>query len=321
MNPESAARREFFEIHAKSYSRCFGPDPRCRGKIIKAHSIPNARELEALQEDGHVITVQLRFGKEGPRIEFRPEGRNEATTFRGLCGDHDNAIFGTFDSEEINVSDERHRFLLAYRAVVREFYMKARKAFSITEATRNVDPSDAARFEDTEAVFAWAFEDAWSFFPVKVEYDRIYLRQAFSDLRSRVVELACAPPVFAANSLFGPSEDRVDPKDPVASRRCLTVNVLPLVSGTSVVFSWLPAHQGFAERKLSGLLSLNACEARRNWIAKEVLKNCENFAMKPSHFESFRPEKRAAILSFFSDNIVGPGKDSDSLDLDVFVRG
>jgi len=63
---ESDGRREFFEIYSKSYSRCFGPEPNCRKKIIRAHSIPNARELEALQEDGHVLTVQLRFGEEGP---------------------------------------------------------------------------------------------------------------------------------------------------------------------------------------------------------------------------------------------------------------
>jgi hypothetical protein len=321
MNPESAARREFFEIYAKSYSRCFGPEPTCRGKIIKAHSIPNARELEALQEEGHVLTVQLRFGEEGPRIEFASEGRNEATTFRGLCGDHDNAIFGAFDSEEIDVSNERHRFLLAYRAVIREFYVKARKAFSIIQATSKVAPSDGGRYEDAKRVFAWAVEDVWSFFPVKVEYDRIYLRQAFADLRSEILELRCAPPVIAANSLLGPSEDRVDPKDPVASRRCLTVNVLPVGAHTSVIFSWLPAHQEFAEKKLGSLLSLDTCEARRYWVAKEVLRNCENFVLRPSHFESFRPERRAAILAFFSDNIVGPGRDIDSPDLDLFVRG
>lgn len=321
MGIESDGRREFFEIYSKSYSRCFGPEPNCRKKIIRVHSIPNARELEALQEDGHVLTVQLRFGEEGPRVEFVPEGRNDATTFRGLCGDHDNVIFGAFDSEKINLSDERHRFLLAYRAVIRELYMKARKAFLVTEATRNANPSDDARYQDVMKVFAWAFEDVWSFFPVKVEYDRIYLRGSFSELRSQIVKLECAPPVFAANSLFGPATNTVDPKDPVASRRCLTVNVLPLDSATSVVFSWLPAHQQFAEGKLSGFLSLNECEARRHWISKEVIRNCENFVMRLSHFESFRPERRAAILSFFSENIAGPGRDSDSPDLDVFVRG
>jgi len=317
----SDGRREFFEIYSKSYSRCFGPDPRCRKKIIRAHSIPNARELEALQDDGHVITLQVRFGEEGPQVKFAPEGRNDATTFRGLCGVHDNAIFGAFDSEEINLSDERHRFLLAYRAVIREFYMKARKAFVFTKATKGVTRSDGAKYEDAKRVFAWAIEDVFSFFPIKAEYDHLYLRSAFSGLRSEVVTLGCAPPVFAASSLFGPTSDVVVPKDPVASRRCLTVNVLPLDSATSVVFSWLPAHQEFADRKLRSLRSLADCEARRHWISKEVIKNCENFVMKPSHFESFRPERRSEILSFFTENIVAPVRDSDSPDLDVFIRG
>ncbi len=321
MSSVSDGRREFFETYAKSYSRCFGPDPKCRGKIIRAHSIPNARELEALQENGHVLTLQLRFGEEGPRAEFVPEGRNDATTFRGLCGDHDNVIFGSFDSEKINLSDERHRFLLAYRAVIREFYMKARKAFMVTEVTKNVNRADGVRYEDAKKIFTWAFEDVWSFFPVKVEYDRIYLRGGFSELRSQIVELGCAPPVFAASSLFGPATDAVDPKDPVASRRCLTVNVLPLDSATSVVFSWLPAHQEFADSKLSSLRSLADCETRRHWISREVIKNCENFVMRLSHFESFRPERRSAILSFFTENIAGPGRESDSPDLDVFVGG
>lgn len=108
--------------------------------------------------------------------------------------------------------------------------------------------------------FAWAIEDVFSFFPIKAEYDHVYLRGAFSGLRSEVVKLGCAPPVFAASSLFGPTSDVIVPKDPVASRRCLTVNVLPLDSATSAVFSWLPAHQEFADCKLSGLRSLTDCE-------------------------------------------------------------
>lgn len=270
MTGASDAKRRFFEIYARSYAKCFSPDMTCRRKVIRAHSIPNARVLEALQERGHVTAVRMRFRGGEPSPEFVSVGRNDATTFRGLCSDHDREIFGVMDAGEIDLASDRDRFLLAYRAVLKEFYEKARKAVAFTEATRDVIGPDSTLTDPAVHVFAHAIEDGWSFFAVKSEYDLLFLSGRFAEVRTEVRVLDCAPPVLAASSLFGPIADVVIPGDPVASRRCMTVNVLPHGQATALVFTWLPAHAEFADSKLKCLRSLRKCERRRYWVARSL---------------------------------------------------
>ena len=52
-------------------------------------------------------------------------GRNDAITFTGSCSEHDRRIFEPIDKSPINVQDDEHLFLLAYRSVLRELYAVA----------------------------------------------------------------------------------------------------------------------------------------------------------------------------------------------------
>lgn len=55
-------------------------------------------------------------------------GRNNATTFTGLCADHDADLFRPIDTNEIDLSSDEHLFLLSYRAVLKEAYMTRKSA-------------------------------------------------------------------------------------------------------------------------------------------------------------------------------------------------
>ena len=56
---------------------------------------------------------------------FKSVGRNDATTFTGLCSEHDRRMFEPIDKATINVLDEEHLFLFAYRSVLRELHADA----------------------------------------------------------------------------------------------------------------------------------------------------------------------------------------------------
>jgi hypothetical protein len=47
-------------------------------------------------------------------LEFESVGRNQASTFAGLCSQHDNALFKVIDSEPLNVDNDEHLRLVAF---------------------------------------------------------------------------------------------------------------------------------------------------------------------------------------------------------------
>ena len=61
-------------------------------------------------------------------VSFKLIGINNATTFSGLCSRHDNEIFRQIDSGLPNSGDPQHLFLLAYRAVLREYHVVLQNA-------------------------------------------------------------------------------------------------------------------------------------------------------------------------------------------------
>ncbi|MCK6467494.1 MAG: hypothetical protein L6Q53_04755 [Candidatus Brocadia sinica] len=86
----------------KKFYRCFWPFEECKKEAIRAHSIQNSRVLQAIEQNGHVVMLQPKINfDEGPKAEFKDVGRNKATTFTGLCGEHDNQLFKPIDDSEI----------------------------------------------------------------------------------------------------------------------------------------------------------------------------------------------------------------------------
>ena len=107
-------------IWNRAWGRCLEPRWACEEPPIRAHSIQNARILERVAEDGHVVAIVTAYHPTvPPRPSFRSVGRNKATTFAGLCAKHDRDIFRRIDAAPIDMDDPEQLFLLAYRAVTR----------------------------------------------------------------------------------------------------------------------------------------------------------------------------------------------------------
>src|SRR5688572_1590589 len=113
----------FLRIDKAQFSRCLEPSLQCSERAIRAHSVQNSGVLDQLARDGHVVRfVRSVSLDEGPKIQFGLVGRNQATTFLGLCGRHDGLIFAPIEKGELALENEEHLFLLAYRAAYRELH-------------------------------------------------------------------------------------------------------------------------------------------------------------------------------------------------------
>lgn len=123
MDPLFEPRVRTAKIWNEGWGRCLEPRWQCTNTPVKAHSIQNARIIDRIAENGHVVTISAVFHPTSPPFpHFRRVGRNKATTFEGLCAKHDREIFRRIDTEPIDTGDAEQLFLLAYRAATRELH-------------------------------------------------------------------------------------------------------------------------------------------------------------------------------------------------------
>ena len=108
-----------------NFSKCLYLNNECKHKVSEAHSIQNKRVLDIMADKGHVFMLKPNLNFNTPPIpEFKLIGINEATTFTGLCNNHDTELFRPIDTETISTDNLKHLFLLAYRSLFKTLYTK-----------------------------------------------------------------------------------------------------------------------------------------------------------------------------------------------------
>src|SRR5258708_35982041 len=146
MIADNKAIGKFFDLQKKNYEKCLHVGFLCEKKPLGAHSIQNAKVLDPLQENNHVLMPlpKLTPDKE-PTIEFCLVGRNSGSTFTGLCSEHDAELFRLADNEPLDVKNEEQLGQFAYRAIMRELHTCAEAAYRFQlmhiEAVKTGEPN------------------------------------------------------------------------------------------------------------------------------------------------------------------------------------
>jgi len=117
--------REGVSSLSKTFNKkeCLHPDAphNCKGPIVNAHTIQKSGGLTKIAKDGHV----LRPDPYSDPTEFKSIGVNKASTFTGFCKFHDDSLFAPIEKVPLKLT-RRHAFLLAFRVVSQEVFLKRR---------------------------------------------------------------------------------------------------------------------------------------------------------------------------------------------------
>jgi hypothetical protein len=291
----------FFKLHGKSIDRCHEPTETCHQPAIRAHSIPSSTVLDRLAENGHVIMpcMTLKFPPPA-QIEFKPVGKNQATTFTGLCSRHDNDIFRPIDVAFPNLQKNQHLFLLAYRAVIREYHVVLQNAIRFQAAYEkrievglspgNV-PCDSGMFAISHLC------NAFECYEYKRHYDDAFLAADWQALQHHVIVFKNQRPSIAVSSMF--SLDDIDaPETPR-----VTLSVFPVGADVAVIFSGTRDDWPFVGVYLHRLLSSESY-FQKYQLSKLVLQSCDNFVIAPQYFDSLSQDARDALCTFYVDTII-----------------
>jgi hypothetical protein len=301
---------------ARPFELCLWPVRECGQEAIRAHSVQNSRVLDLLVDKGHVIMPRLDFRKTAPsQFVFEEVGRNQATTFTGLCGEHDQLLFAPIDTEPLDPTDQKQLFLLAYRSLLKEVHATRKTVIDhqlgyqkgIEEGLYPADtPCAPGMLAIEKGMSAFLVED------VKERYDEAYLSENWDRPAHHVIELDVGP-VLAASSLF--STDRwAESTDAPAF---VALNVIPTEEYTLAIFSYL-YEQGAQIREAFDRICASSADFQMYELSKLLLRKYENFVLSPQHYRCFGTEQREMIREYFERNTCGHDYDQEHPSLNLF---
>lgn len=308
----------FVQAQKKTYEKCLYGDLTCGGKPIDAHSIQNANVLELIQTDGHVLMPDFRLVNGEPKLEFVKVGRNDASTFAGLCSKHDTELFKSIDTEPLDVDNCKHLLQLAYRSVMRELHthlLNSEKTWAIHESfckAGGLDPAEVAT-----AASILSLNHVRKGFEVrnyrKKHFDVPLSEGKTADLRHLIITMDGQAPVLAASALF--SIDFTTDGDIIGP----TLNVVPLSKNKSVAVISCPTWQkAEVMRALAGVFDADETTLKYE-LAKLIIQRVENFALSPAHYEKWPSDKKARVLREFEATLGEPKEIASHEDLNIFL--
>lgn len=314
---ESNLKKLFYSSIGSEFNKCLERSMECGNKAIRAHSVQNSNVLDLLCEDGHVIQIKLKVaGDDAPEPEFKYIGRNRATTFTGLCSEHDSDIFREIDTVEIDVSNSRQLYLLAYRSILRELHATMHAARMIQGAYQQrvemgLDPKGQPSVAGLEAVFQMM--KSWRTYRYRCKYDQLDEAGSYENIVHFTKELKTSEATLAASVLFGIGK-YTNEEDLVG----VALNIVPLNENkTVVIFSYLKEHEPEVKNAFPVLYEAEGYYFGY-FVSKLLLEYGENLVLSPRYYNAWSEEKRISILEYFTKTLLEDEHEKESEHLFLF---
>lgn len=297
----------------KSFSTkdCLVPDKyrsECSGKIIQAHSVAKCW-LGKIAKDSHVYgfnpgihSLLRNHGKVIPELI----GINNASTFTGFCSAHDKSIFSKIEDEQFTGTTEQC-FLLAYRAITREYFTK-HSSYSHIPKLRDLDKgkSESSQFALQNIINLHQIGTSAGLKDIeshKSEFETILTSKDYSDLQYYIIEITKTPEVLSSGGVsisFDFDGNRLqDLSDLATLPDSLYYSLIPTDKGGAMVFSWLKSSATSCHRFIRSIHTMEA-SAIPNSIIRFLFEFCENNYISPVWWDKLESTGKDKILERFN---------------------
>ncbi len=310
MGPLRAAA--FRVSRATPAATCCAPvSPPCPRRPIRSHSIQRAGPIQRLADaTNHVLMFRMDLRlDERPLANARPVGVRDATTFPGLCNEHDTSLFREIETRSLIAPTTEQLFLLSYRAVLRELYAKRCQEEQSRQMVRMVAEDPGASPYAVAVAISHAYDvyvGTHHLTQAKLAHDAVWKTRTY-DRFFRFITRRTRPVAFAVASFFTPIYDfsgaAIPHGAPRAALPSLTLDVAPDGDGTLISLAIQRRHA----RALGPILDrLERTVDEAEFIGciwELALRNCENLVLAPGAWAGLAQHQRDAIERFFTDTI------------------
>jgi len=304
--------RFYKEFNFKPKTKCLYPiSKECSGKPIKSHSIQKSQMLLLADKTNHVLMFNnVLTLNQKPKSSLEEIGVNQASIFPGLCANHDFQIFEPIENNPIDIPSNEQQFLFAYRAVLKECFLKNsnyeifRRLTKFYSEEENVDEL----VKGTLILISYSHY-LGMFYTDKVKnlFDISLIAKNFDrllDYQARTIDKFIPISVCSAFTPEYDVEGKVvnDFTKYNETPNYVFLNVFPTENKTYLFCSNLKLQ---AENLKSFIAPFAELEEEKLYdcLSEVILKYIENFVMSPDYWQRFSKEKKTAITEFFNDTV------------------
>lgn len=311
-NPKAAA--ELIEKYRKRFNSkvCMAPHPDHQGPVISAHTLSVEAMLRKIAVDSHVyVAAQAkRLARDTFPIEIQLRGLRDVTVFNGFCQKHDRELFASLELEPFRFQRQQ-LFMLAYRAVARECYLKRKQYESLPlpdEIASIHGIEEKLQYNDVALLFqAASLSGAEDAEKMKSSFDKYLINQAWDRVITRAILFPTTPTVLAA-AAFQPFIDMdgnqlQDFEDLESEMSQICMSVIPTETGGAAVFSWLDSSNSAPRRFFESVVNTTDLTSS---VLHAIFDNTENFAINPTWYQCLTEVQSNYIFSrmmLFTQNV------------------
>lgn len=323
-NPKAAAT--LIKNFRKRFSTktCMAPHTNHEGSIVAAHTLSVEAMLRRIAVASHVygVTQSKRISRDTFPIEIQRMGLRDVSVFNGFCQRHDRELFACLETEPFRFA-RKQTFMLAYRAVARECYLK-RKQYEVLPTPEQYAEihgiEDQLRFSDAAIMFqAGTLRGAEDIEALKAAFDQYLLHEAWDRLVTHAIIFPKTPSILAT-ATFQPFFDMnrsqlQDFENLEAEMSQICMSLIPLETGGAAIFSWLDSANNAPERYFKSVAEGRDLTAS---VIHAVLDNTENIALNPIWYEGLNQQQKDYVFSriiTFESGLENSEKRSDELGL------
>jgi len=284
----------------------------CSKRIARAHSISKSASLREIAQRGHVLTGNsglMALKKNKNKAGLREIGIADASVFTGFCTHHDTQVFVPLETKQF-VSSLEQLFLLAYRPVARELYIKngvkqAQEAAQAPETWSGATVAQILQYEATARFLrASNTQTIQDLAYIKAILDRALVDKGFGCLRHFVIGLSAVPKIMAS-SIFIPYRDfngvpLQSPQYGAGRGAYVIVNSVALDKQGYVILSWLPDDDATIAVLIDSLTGLAPREIG-DALARFILTMSENVYLSPTWHRSLDADQKTAISDMINE--------------------
>ncbi|MDH5938941.1 hypothetical protein L8R84_22810 [Vibrio splendidus] len=286
-------------ISKKGY--CLHPDREaCCNKIIKAHSIQKHQSLSSIAINNHVYQMARTANTSSTLgISYQKQGVNKASTFRGFCKKHDNALFEPIDNCVLKPSEEQV-FLYAYRSICKELFEK-NKALSLFKEAIQSFTKNCAEKQLIESMYEGTKNGLNNLIRIKEIYDLTLRERNFSDIKFIIFKCKGKPNI-AFSGLIYPEFDFLGNQiqnlhNMNNSLSLVTVCSAPMSDGWGYLLAWHTVGGSVGDTFVQSLAEvINVGVSVEDTLFRFIISSCENHAFSPDWWENISPLHRNEII-------------------------
>lgn len=313
--PNPAAAAKAIQDFRKDFNakQCMVGNQDCSKQIIAAHTLSKEAMLRPISVDGHVYALanDLFNAMSGQPMDFKRMGISDTSVFNGFCSTHDKDLFRCFEDEPFGCTHEQ-LFMIAYRSVAKETYLKAKQANSmlspeVVKKIHGIDESIDVQYSPEATWFIEAslrgYQDLKAIFE-RMENGRS--KQDWQMLRHTVVPFKDRP-IIAATFPFSPQYDFKDQvlqdfEDFSRDLDPLIVTLTPMSSGGYdgfLIFSYFHDLTAVADKFIESFFGQ---QSLTDAAVHLILLHSENYACDPVWFETLNEHELSLIRARVAAN-------------------